>query len=161
MTELQTEGGEDLNETDIHEAEHTAPNPANVRRATVRPNLRLGYLGLTELYVYNAIQAAAPYANGRRGTRHDLRTIEANGHEVGSTISGAGSVIAPLRKRGLYIASKLHIRGEISGYEAQEAAKEADDPMERIEYQGVNGKLVNFTTRRSQRQAIVHGLKAA
>lgn len=158
VTEVKPDGIDELNEVDIHESEHIAPDPSNVRRATVRPGR--WYSGLTELYTYNAIQAAAPHANGRRGTRHDLMTLEAYGHDVNSAVAGAGQVIGRLYRKVLYIAARLHSKGEISGYEAEEAAKEADDPLERLEYEGVNGKIIDFTTRRSQRQAIVHGLVA-
>lgn len=158
VTNLEPYAGVKPSETAYHEAEHIAPNPRNVRRATIHPGP--GYLGLTELYEYNSIQAAAPHAKKRRGTGHDLNTLAARGIDINSTISAAGSVINSLDREVHNIAALLQIKGEISGYDAQEAANRANFNEAKVTIIGTDGNERSFISkvRRGEEHFIDIGL---
>jgi len=115
---------DDIDDTTWHESEHISPDPDNVQWATNQSGD--GFLGLTVLRRHSIIQAAAPHANGRRGTGFDLATIEARRHDLNSAISEAGKVINQLKRRTLFIAARLYRQGYITGAEAKQASTESE-----------------------------------
>ncbi len=159
MKPIRPHGGTMPGSTAIHEAQHVAPNPRNIRRASINPGQ--GFLGFAEPYVFDPIMAAGPHAMGSGGTGHDMRLIELHGHDTGSAASAARSILSNLHEEVHAIASVLQEKGEISGYEAEEIMDEVANPEAEIKVIGPDGKERSFVSkvRKGEKHIITIGLE--
>lgn len=110
-----------------HEAEHVVAgidDGAYLELVSVKPGP--GYLGITRFNRYTPAGAAAPHANGRRGTSHDLNVIRMHGDsETSAGIRGLNS-IRNKPKHVRKIAQKLDRDGTLYGNDVNIIYKEID-----------------------------------
>lgn len=131
--------------TAIHEARHIVIDPDNVKRGTIYSGP--GYLGLTELYVFDPYAAAAPHGAGDNGTGHDMRLVAMHGHDVGAVTSAAGSMVNSLEKEVEDVAILLQAKGEITGHEAKQAMQEGRNPEAKVVITNPLGETRDFVAK--------------
>jgi hypothetical protein len=108
-------------ETALHEAEHAVvaeENGTAVVSATIVPGE--GYSGLTMLSKTDAVAAAAPHSNGRRGTSWDMQIVRRMGSES-AAIHAAQHILAGNKEKVDEVASILEKKKTIGRTEVRDA----------------------------------------
>lgn len=146
-----------LGKTAIHEAKHLVlliANGIGAKSGTIVGTSE--YNGMVEPNGWDPIAAIGPDADGDSGGSHDRRLVILHGHDVGTVGAVARSMLRGLKRKVNVVAGLLERKRTISGYEAEQAMKDDDDPMEEIETRDGFGIVISMEAiRRSQRQAIV------
>lgn len=142
---IKVHAGVVAGDTALHEAAHVIPNVKNVRRASRNPGP--GYLGITELYSFDAVAAMGPDSLGHSGTGHDRRITAYHGHDLGTSASVARKMITENWEEWQAIARGIEASGEISGYEAEDIVKRVRNPEVNVSITTANGKERSFVTK--------------
>lgn len=145
-----------------HEAKHLVlliENGVGAKSGTIVEGN--GYLGMVEPNGWDPIAAIGPHADGDSGGSHDLSLVINRGHDPNTVGLIARSMLNRLSMKVHLVAALLETKRTVSGYEAAEVMKEADDPREVIEREDPFGNITSIIARRSQRQAIVFGMDKA
>ncbi len=91
-----------------------------------------GYLGVTQFNRFTEIGAAAPHADGHRGTSWDVSLIEAKGGSVMAASISARNVIRRKEKYVQKVAQRLDQHGTLNGGDIDRIYREVDEGEEVI-----------------------------
>lgn len=139
-------------ETALHEIEHAfvgAKRGVGIEEVSVVPGP--GYLGFTRFSRPDAVAAAAPHANGRDGTEHDMNIVEHLGADESSACSAARTILAGREKLIEQLAGFLEFKQSIDGGEFLSALFHFE--------QGADVEIVRTAEDGTESRTTKHGVK--
>jgi len=147
--------------TALHEARHLVlliENGTGAESGTIESGN--GYLGMVIPKAWDPIATIGPYAFGDKGGEWDRHQVVLRGHNPDVVGAIARNQLSYLKRKVQLVAGLLERKRTVSGYEAEEAMAEADNPFEVHEYENPEGNVISITARRSERRKIVFDMAA-